>query len=325
MSDHSDHIHEATAFAEKVRRELRAHPAEIVADLTDGLESDIAASLGDGAVLPSPASYANDLARGAGLEPLSNEEGSQQKLQQLMSLVDPVWSKVRDLTEGLAPAWWVFRAWIATQLLGAMINEVDSSYGIIGQWGEMPIGAAIVFVLFAVLSIRMGKSTSSKWKVATLVSHVVFIALSLMILSNETYPSFERYWQTHDGNPANFSNNTCVKTQVPDLTKVAAITAEAVLRDTTLNFVYIDQTTKVRVDRVSASTEILGQSIRMGTELCMGQELELFIDDSFTSAPGATSLVPEGQTDADGEMTTTTIPAKSSTTTVPKATTTTSP
>jgi hypothetical protein len=325
MSDHSDHIHEATAFAEKVRRELRAHPAEIVADLTDGLESDIAASLGDGAVLPSPASYANDLARGAGLEPLSNEEGSQQKLQQLMSLVDPVWRKVRDLTGGLAPAWWVFRAWIATQILGAMINEVDSSYGIIGQWGEMPIGAAIVFVLFAVLSIRIGKSTSSKWKVATLVSHVVFVALSLMILSNETYPSFANGWESQNGNPANFSNNTCVKTQVPDLTKVAAITAEAVLRDTTLNFVYIDQTTKVRVDRVSASTEILGQSIRMGTELCMGQEVELFIDDSFTSAPGATSLVPEGQTDADGEMSSTTIPAKSAITTVPKATATTSP
>ena len=54
-------------------------------------------------------------------------------------------------------------------------------------------------------------------------------------------------------------------------------------------------------------------------------EVELFIDDSFTSAPGATSLVPEGQTDADGEMMNTTIPAKSSSTTVPKATTTSSP
>jgi hypothetical protein len=325
MSDHSDHIHEATAFAEKVRRELRAHPAEIVADLTDGLESDIAASLGDGAVLPSPASYANDLARGAGLEPLSNEEGSQQKLQQLMSLVDPVWRKVRDLTGGLAPAWWVFRAWIATQILGAMINEVDSSYGIIGQWGEMPIGAAVVFVLFAVLSIRIGKSTSSKWKAVTLVSHVVFIALSLMILSNETYPSFERYWQTHDGNPANFSNNTCAKTQVPDLTGIAAATAEAALRSASLEFVYIDQTTNVRVDRAFSDSEVLRQSIRMGTELCMGQEVELFIDDPATSSPRATSLVPDDQVDAGITESSTTIPAKSSTSTVPKATTTTSP
>jgi hypothetical protein len=256
---------------------------------------------------------------------LSISEKSESLLMQTFAKVEPLWRKVRDLTEGLAPAWWIFRAWIATQLLGAMINEVDSSFGIIGQWGEMPIGAAIVFVAFAVVSVRIGKLTSTKWKKATLVSHLAFVALTVMILSNETYPSFERYWQTHDGNPANFSNNTCVKTQVPDLTKVAAITAEAVLRDTALNFVYIDQTTKVRVDRVSASTEILGQSIRMGTELCMGQEVELFIDDSFTSAPGATSLVPEGQTDADGEMMNTTIPAKSSSTTVPKATTTSSP
>jgi hypothetical protein len=316
---------EAATFAENVRRELRSHPADVVADLTDGLESDIASSLADGASLSSPESYAHDLLRGAGLEPLSISEKSESLLMQTFAKVEPLWRKVRDLTEGLAPAWWIFRAWIATQLLGAMINEVDSSFGIIGQWGEMPIGAAIVFVAFAVVSVRIGKLTSTKWKKATLVSHLAFVALTVMILSNETCPSFERYWQTHDGNPANFSNNTCVKTQVPDLTKVAAITAEAVLRDTALNFVYIDQTTKVRVDRVSASTEILGQSIRMGTELCMGQEVELFIDDSFTSAPGATSLVPEGQTDADGEMMNTTIPAKSSSTTVPKATTTSSP
>jgi hypothetical protein len=316
---------EAATFAENVRRELRSHPADVVADLTDGLESDIASSLADGASLSSPESYAHDLLRGAGLEPLSISEKSESLLMQTFAKVEPLWRKVRDLTEGLAPAWWIFRAWIATQLLGAMINEVDSSFGIIGQWGEMPIGAAIVFVAFAVVSVRIGKLTSTKWKKATLVSHLAFVALTVMILSNETYPSFERYWQTHDGNPANFSNNTCVKTQVPDLTKVAAITAEAVLRDTALNLVYIDQTTKVRVDRVSASTEILGQSIRMGTELCMGQEVELFIDDSFTSAPGATSLVPEGQTDADGEMMNTTIPAKSSSTTVPKATTTSSP
>jgi hypothetical protein len=316
---------EAATFAENVRRELRSHPADVVADLTDGLESDIASSLADGASLSSPESYAHDLLRGAGLEPLSISEKSESLLMQTFAKVEPLWRKVRDLTEGLAPAWWIFRAWIATQLLGAMINEVDSSFGIIGQWGEMPIGAAIVFVAFAVVYVRIGKLTSTKWKKATLVSHLAFVALTVMILSNETYPSFERYWQTHDGNPANFSNNTCVKTQVPDLTKVAAITAEAVLRDTALNFVYIDQTTKVRVDRVSASTEILGQSIRMGTELCMGQEVELFIDDSFTSAPGATSLVPEGQTDADGEMMNTTIPAKSSSTTVPKATTTSSP
>jgi hypothetical protein len=325
MSDHSDHIKEAATFAENVRRELRSFPADVVADLTDGLESDIASSLADGASLSAPESYAHDLLRGAGLEPMSISEKSESLLMQTFAKVEPLWSKVRDLTEGLAPAWWVFRAWIATQILGAMINEVDSSYGIIGQWGEMPIGAAIVFVLFAVLSIRVGKASSSKWKMATTVSHLVFIALTFMILSNETYPSFERYWETHDGNPANFSNNTCVKTQVPDVTKASAMTAEAVLSQQSLGFVYLDQTTMRRVDRVSTSTEILAQSIRMGTEICMGQEVELFIDDSFTSVPGATSLVPDGQTDADGEMSSTTIPVKSPITTVPKATTTTRP
>jgi len=325
MSDHSDHMKEAATFAENVRRELRSHPADVVADLTDGLESDIASSLADGASLPSPESYAHDLLRGAGLEPLSISEKSESLLMQTFAKVKPLWSKVRDLTEGLAPAWWIFRAWIATQLLGAMINEVDSSFGIIGQWGEMPIGAAIVFVAFAVVSVRIGKLSSTKWKKATLVSHLAFVALTFMILSNETYPSFERYWQTHDGNPANFSNNTCVKTQVPDLTDISVATAEAALRSASLEFVYIDQTTNVRVDRVFSDSEVLRQSIRMGTELCMGQEVELFIDDSATSAPRATSLVPEDQVDAGSTESLTTVPAKYSTTTVPKATTTTSP
>jgi hypothetical protein len=316
---------EAATFAENVRRELRSHPADVVADLTDGLESDIASSLADGAYLPSPESYAHDLLRGAGLEPLSISEKSESLLMQTFAKVKPLWSKVRDLTEGLAPAWWIFRAWIATQLLGAMINEVDSSFGIIGQWGEMPIGAAIVFVAFAVVSVRIGKLSSTKWKKATLVSHLAFVALTFMILSNETYPSFERYWQTHDGNPANFSNNTCAKTQVPDLTGIAAATAEAALRSASLEFVYIDQTTNVRVDRAFSDSEVLRQSIRMGTELCMGQEVELFIDDPATSSPRATSLVPDDQVDAGSTESSTTIPAKSSTTTPPKASTTTTP
>jgi hypothetical protein len=316
---------EAATFAENVRRELRSHPADVVADLTDGLEFDIASSLADGASLPSPESYAHDLLRGAGLEPLSISEKSESLLMQTFAKVEPFWSKVRDLTEGLAPAWWIFRAWIATQLLGAMINEVDSSFGIIGQWGEMPIGAAIVFVAFAVVSVRIGKLSSTKWKKATLVSHLAFVALTFMILSNETYPSFERYWQTHDGNPANFSNNTCAKTQVPDLTGIAAATAEAALRSASLEFVYIDQTTNVRVDRAFSDSEVLRQSIRMGTELCMGQEVELFIDDPATSSPRATSLVPDDQVDAGITESSTTIPAKSSTTTPPKASTTTTP
>ena len=44
MSNISDHLKVAAVFAESVRRELRHLPTEAVADLTDGLESDIASS-----------------------------------------------------------------------------------------------------------------------------------------------------------------------------------------------------------------------------------------------------------------------------------------
>ena len=61
MTSHENNMRNAAVFAESVRREMRALPAEQVADLTDGLEADMVASLADSGSLPDAVEYAHDL------------------------------------------------------------------------------------------------------------------------------------------------------------------------------------------------------------------------------------------------------------------------
>jgi len=112
MTDSQDFIRTAAVFAESVRRELRHLAAEEVADLTDGIESDIAASLSDGATLPSVTDYASDLLRGAGIEVPDSLPKSKANnvINSMKVLVSQWWSAFRVFSTGLAPAWWVIRA-----------------------------------------------------------------------------------------------------------------------------------------------------------------------------------------------------------------------
>ena len=63
----STNMETAIEFANKVRAELSHLTSEQVADLTDGLEADIASSLDDGADIGSAKKYATDLLAAAGM------------------------------------------------------------------------------------------------------------------------------------------------------------------------------------------------------------------------------------------------------------------
>lgn len=322
MSDHSDHMKEAATFAENVRRELRSHPADVVADLTDGLESDIASSLADGASLPSPESYALDLLRGAGLEPISDGKESQSFLIKTTTLVRPLWAKVRTLTAGLAPAWWVFRAWIATQLLGAMISEVNSPYGIIGEWGEMPLGALIVFAGFLALSIRFGRMPQERFARTRLISHLFFVLATFPVLSIQPTPDV---WASYA--PMTQEQNNCPIRTVPNVTGLIISEAQRTIDMAGLDYYFFDQFSNEELAIVPPDAVVIRQSPLRDRYWCQWEKIELTIDMSLPrSTDSATTLPPEGVTpDTRGGQTTTTMPAKSATTTVPKATTTTRP
>jgi hypothetical protein len=322
MSDHSDHMKEAATFAENVRRELRSFPADVVADLTDGLESDIASSLADGASLSSPESYAHDLLRGAGLEPIRESEESQSFLSKATTLVRPLWTKVRALTAGLAPAWWVFRAWIATQLLGAMMSEVNSPYGIIGEWGEMPLGALIVFAGFLALSIRFGRMTQERFARTRLISHLLFVVAALPVLSIQPTPDV---WASYA--PMSPEQSYCPMMTVPNVTGLIIVEAQLAIDAAGLDYFFYDQFSNEELEIVPPDAVVIRQSPLRDKYWCTWEKIQLTIDTSLPrSTDSATTMPPEGVTpDTRGGQTTTTIPSKSSTTTVPKATTTTRP
>ena len=176
MSNISDHLKVAAVFAESVRRELRHLPADAVADLTDGLESDIASSLLDGVKLADPAEYATDLLRGAGLSIDKQSTGGRSVVSENYDRVLAVFAKAKTFTTGLAPAWWLTRAWVLTQVLGWVLNDSDDTRVLVGQWGEEKILGVVVFVAVLYLSVVLGRREVKKSRLRNVITLSVVVA-----------------------------------------------------------------------------------------------------------------------------------------------------
>lgn len=176
MSNISDHLKVAAVFAESVRRELRHLPADAVADLTDGLESDIASSLLDGVKLADPAEYATDLLRGAGLSIDKQSTGGRSVVSENYDRVLAVFAKAKTFTTGLAPAWWLTRAWVLTQVLGWVLNDSDDTRVLVGQWGEEKMLGVVVFVAVLYLSVVLGRREVKKSRLRNVITLSVVVA-----------------------------------------------------------------------------------------------------------------------------------------------------
>lgn len=196
----------AATYAENVRREMRDLPAEAVADLTDGLEADIAASLADGAVLPPAAEYARDLMRAAGIEHADSSAGG--AATRLVRSMERGVKRIGRRAHGLEAAWWVFRAWVLMQVLGFMVSRVDSPYWFLGQWGGEGASngfvGAIFFVIFLVASVRMGRDGWLLKGRGTKVVSVVLGVLSVAVLfaQNDMRANRESFMYGNPGNTA---------------------------------------------------------------------------------------------------------------------------
>ncbi len=312
MTSPTDHIHEAAIFAENVRRELRAHPAEFVADLTDGLESDIVASLSDGAVLPSIENYANDLLRGAGLEPLLRSDDSNKKLTQFVEIFIPIVNKVREWTVGLAPAWWVFRAWVVAQLIGWLLfHDQTSSPGYL-EWRNMQWGGVVVLGVMLYLSVRIGRADTTKWKTVLSISHVVLAVagLAFMFVS----PRGESTYFVYD-NPS-LGQTQCEQVQAPSVVGLSVANAKEVLYAFGMDRYFFDQDAMIELADVPDDVIVVQQVPQGGVPTCGVDAVQLIVDLS--------RLIT---TSTAVETTTTVRPQELNTTTTvqPKATTTTKP
>jgi len=309
MSDISDFISKAATFAENVRRELRDLPAEVVADLTDGLESDIAASLEDGATLPDASQYALDLMRGAGIEiPKSDADGKQRRRRIAEIAVQSV-DKIKGVVSGLAPAWWILRAWIVTQFIGAIVSDVDSNRPIFSQWGEMPVLAVIIFIAVLYVSIRMGRSTKNA---PIFVRYFVTVVLAMNAVVFLWQPTFSP--PSAEEKTFMYAPETCRVIDVPDVVGITLGEAKSALERWKLPYTVFDQDAMSDIAYAPDDFEVLQQDPGPGESVFCGERsVQLVVDLSQGPADRPPTDV----------LSTTTIPASATTVKAPQSTSTT--
>ena len=300
----------AIEFANKVRTELSHLTSEQIADLTDGLEADIASSLDDGADIGSAEKYATDLLAAAGM---SNG------VEVVPNAVDVFINKVRRWfvsVSDLEPAWWIFRAWVVTQLIGwVLFGDQTSSPGYL-QWRYMQWGGIVVLGVMLYVSVRIGRAKPAKWMPLISISHVVLAVAGLAFM-----------FVSPRGETAHLEplpgQSSCQFVSVPDVVGLSIADAKSILTSMGMAGTIFDQDAMTTLAQVPNDVIVLQQDPLAGNQVCRMSEIQYMIDLVVDlAAPMVTTSLPLQTTPTvlpeDSEATTTT-------SVKPKATTTTSP
>ena len=303
----------AIEFANKVRAELSHLTSEQVADLTDGLEADIASSLDDGADIGSAKKYATDLLAAAGMS---------KDVDVVPNTVDVFINKVRRWfvsISDLEPAWWIFRAWVATQLIGWLLFRDQSSSPGYLEWRNMQWGGIVVLGVTLYVSVRIGRSKPTKWKKVVSVSHVVLAVAGLAFLF--VSPRGESLSIGYLNPPP--GQSSCQFVSVPDVVGLSIAEAKSILASMGMAGYIFDQDAMTTLAQVPDDVVVLQQDPLAGNQVCRTSEIQYMIDLVVDlAAPMVTTSLPLQTTPTvlpeDSEATTTT-------SVKPKATTTTSP
>lgn len=179
---------EIAQFAERVRRALSHLPADQVAELTDGLEANMAASVADGTPLPDIDTYVSQLLTAAGLE-VPRTSAPDAPSRSFVDAVRGVLHKVVTLSHGLAPMWWLLRAFLFVVILGELTTDHDSltagtRYVAVG--GSDSLG--IVLLIVAIVgSVWWGRSHFSLPSWAEIVLSAVLVVFGTVIIRDELH------------------------------------------------------------------------------------------------------------------------------------------
>lgn len=195
---------EIAAFAQGVRAALADLPADEVDDLTDGLEADLSEAYAEDLQreLPDPSAYAAELRLAAGLPARGRVKsgvvaGIQQNWRDTRADLatairrNPALSSVSEFLGVLRPAWWVFRAWLATWLVAAFFGTEQ------GYWFDWT-GWFFVLAAFVVISVQWGRG---QWHLPhgmgalLLVGNVVAVVLAVPVLANASESRVAYYSQ----------------------------------------------------------------------------------------------------------------------------------
>lgn len=300
MNDTQNFTRQAAVFAESVRRQLRHLPSEVVADLTDGIETDIASSLSDGATLSTASDYAADLMRGAGID--IQEAANQDKVNSFVAHVRELvlrgWNWIQQFTDGLAPAWWVIRAWIFTQLIGNLLSDYDATEPLVNQWGEKEIAGLFVFAISLYFSVRIGRGAKNKYKTAIAAVNITLVVTGLIFGFTST--NSNSIGPLNDG--ASF--DSCPRINTPSVVGLPVVDARNVLESQGFTYEFFDQDAMVAVARVPDDAIVIQQDPSGPYQFCPDyfRRVQLIVD---LSVPMVTTTVP-----VSTESTTTLAPSK---------------
>ena len=303
----------AIEFANKVRAELSHLTSEQVADLTDGLEADIASSLDDGADIGSAEKYASDLLAAAGMS---------KDVEVVPNAVDVFINKARRWfvsISDLEPAWWIFRAWVATQLIGWLLfRDQTSSPGYL-EWRNMQWGGVVVLGVVLYVSVRIGRAKPTKWKTALSISHVVLAVagLAFMFVSPRGESLSIGYLNPPPG------QSSCQFVSVPDVVGLPIAEAKSILTSMGMAGSIFDQDAMTTLTQVPDDVIVLQQDPLAGNQVCRMSEIQYMIDLVVDlAAPMVTTSLPLQTTPTvlpsePGATTTTSVKLKATTTTSP--------
>jgi hypothetical protein len=171
-------------FVEQVRARLTDLTVDERAELTDGLEADLAEQVAErgSSVLGDPATYAAELRAAAGFSPVMGKVREKRELSAAIHaaldsaheswnrLLDELPQSPRPFLESLRPAWWVLRAavaWLLAQGMGYPFWALDP------KW-------LVVLAVFVVVSVQLGRGA---WRTGDLVQRSVLARLALVGLN----------------------------------------------------------------------------------------------------------------------------------------------
>ena len=294
MTSHEDNMRSAAVFAESVRREMRELPTEQVADLTDGLEADMVASLADGGSLPDAVEYAHDLMRAAGIEvPGSGKSGR--------DLVDGITKTFRRLTRPFAdlqPAWWVIRAWVLMQSIGWLVSDHDSRHTFVSQWGTSEVAGVVLFLVLLVISVRFGRhATGVRRQVEVIVSMLLIIPfVSLVLADNHVPPDPYRPGVNYPIGGGNATYENGCLAAVPSLVGSTVSVAIDILQQNGFDYRIVDPTGyDLTLSEGTRNLEVQEQGPHFA-ELPCGSDIILTVDSSGIQVPMATTIAPKATT-----------------------------
>lgn len=171
---------EIAIFAERVRRALGHLPVEQVADLTDGLEANVAASVADATPLPDVETYVSELLSAAGLAVPASVDVNKLKIAERVAAA-------KHALRGLLPMWWLVRAAAATLLIG-VITSADPAWGagrVMVRVGDNLLFGWVVLIAAIVGSVWAGRMEKRLPAILRVIPGLVIVALSLSAVGNE--------------------------------------------------------------------------------------------------------------------------------------------